>query len=1475
MAAGGIVEIEVKPDLSKFGAELQAGVEEAAGGAEESSKGIGLAIAAGAAIAGTGLAAIIALGNEYQGTLNEIQAVSGATGETMAQVGTRAKELGSDVTLAGVSAADAAGAMLELAKGGLSVDEAMAAAKGTLQLAGAAQIDGARAAEIQATSLNQFGLAASDAGRVADTLANTANAASGSIEDIALAMKYVGPVAASMSISIEDTSTAIGLLANSGIQADNAGTSLRGMLASLAAPSLQAKGAIKNLGIQAFDSKGNFVGFRDVIGQLSTAQGKMTEEQFASNAAMAFGREPLAAIVALASAGTPAFDSMREAVGKQGGAADVAAAKMKGLGGAMEGFQSNLETAAISIYEIIAGPLESLVRTATSVVDVMNDIFSGEIDLTQFSAVNSVIETSQQLWGNLIGIFDNVKAAVIPVYEGIKDVAKALSGDDGGVNAVATGIQLLGDAAEFASGLLVPLGQAVGTLLTLFSGLPSPIQLVVLALLALKVGPAIIGTMMSALRGVPVVGTAAANALGRVGTGFTGAGTAASGAVGSVMRFGDQMKVQAALAAANGTAVGKFGAALATLIARSPAVAAMAQSFRTVSTAVAGFGASAGTGIRTATESLARIPAAVSSAATAVRTGFTGAATSAATAFRNIPTAATSAFNGVRTAVTSAATATASAFRAIPAAATTAFGSVRTAASTAATGVLTAVRGIPTGIASAFRGIPAALQTGVTAIGRFAGTIAGVGAGIGTGLLRGLGSLTSFLGGPWGIALTGAMVFLTLFTGSQQKAKAAAQEHQAALDALSGTLDKYNGAITQSTVNEKASQLAKDGTLKKVQELGISVEDYTRASLGEAESLSRVKTQLNEHTKGLIAGTTAYQTSGPALQKFGISLQDLADAASGSQPAIDKVTEATRRAGDGNANYTRVLSQAVAQMIDAGSASADLAKDLGISNGEMDKLTEQTQLAAQASGEFGATLDFLKQGLGGLKDGGIATDVLATGFTKLAASAGTAANAAGEAAAKIGGVKAGGDQAAASMEKSRQAFIDAAGAAGIGADQAGALATQIGLIPEVARIAFETNANVVQTDFLTLNSQIAAVPDAKSITVNTLSAAAIQNLREIGIEVNTLPNGQIEINVKDDAGRQKLEAFLTTMNTATAAPKMDLNTATAQQKADGMKSYMDGLVGVAKADADAAPGTAKANDLKKYMDGITGILKADANPAPGTAKANELQGYMNGLVGVLTADANNAPGTAKGDALRGYINGLIAIMTADANSAPGTAKGNALKAFIDRLVATLTATANTGAAEKALNYTARERTAIINGVMHVTGPGSQEFNQAQGGILSAMHDGGVVGFANGGTAQRRKLTPMRGGIATIVPPNSWRVVGDRLKDDEAYIPINGSKRSRKIFEEVARRMGYAATRHFADGGFAERIRSNVLSSVQSQRSTSARDLRELISEIVRSVEGSARGDINIELTANNPVAEPASATLTRNIRTLSQMGAFG
>ncbi len=192
---------------------------------------------------------------------------------------------------------------------------------------------------------------------------------------------------------------------------------------------------------------------------------------------------------------------------------------------------------------------------------------------------------------------------------------------------------------------------------------------------------------------------------------------------------------------------------------------------------------------------------------------------------------------------------------------------------------------------------------------------------------------------------------------------------------------------------------------------------------------------------------------------------------------------------------------------------------------------------------------------------------------------------------------------------------------------------------------------------------------------------------------------------------------------------------------------------------------------------------------------------------------------------------------ATAVSAPGAvdAKGyiDNMKAAIDKLPAekqskirALLDSGDVAGAERALNYLARDRDVTVR----VTTKSRNApvmgavLGQAQGGIVEFMAAGGIRG---GG------LSPMQP-IAQMVPPNSWRVVGDRGDVDEAYVPLDGSPRSWAILMEALRRMG---GRPMADGG----VLGSGRPSGASAGPVTARLAREDIDILARTVVSMAQG----------------------------------
>jgi TP901 family phage tail tape measure protein len=356
---------------------------------------------------------VLRVGNEYQQSMNMFQAATKASATEMAAAGAKAKQLGADMALPATSAGDAARAMTELAKGGLSATQAMDAARGTLLLAAAAAIDEAEAATIAANALNTFHLEAKEAGRVADLLAAAANASSAEITDVALAMQQSGAAAAALHVPIEDLTTAIGLMANNGIKGSDAGTSLKTALISLVPKSKEAREEMERLGINAFDAQGKMLPMREVVAQVSESFGKLTDEQKLSAAQTIFGSDAMRAALIVFGGGVETFDKLKQQVTAQGAAAELAGAKTKGLAGAWEGLKSQLETGALIIFERLAPPLEKIIKQ-------LADFATRAINTLEALSV-----TNPQLV-NMGLAFTAVAAAVGPVMLGLAGLATAI-----------------------------------------------------------------------------------------------------------------------------------------------------------------------------------------------------------------------------------------------------------------------------------------------------------------------------------------------------------------------------------------------------------------------------------------------------------------------------------------------------------------------------------------------------------------------------------------------------------------------------------------------------------------------------------------------------------------------------------------------------------------------------------------------------------------------------------------------------------------------------------------------------------------------------------------------------------------------------------------------------------------------------------------------------------------------------------------
>lgn len=310
----------------------------------------------GRSFIGAGRDALSGIG-DMKSSLNLLQAQSGASDAQMEQVRRTAIKLGADMTLPTTSANDATVAMLELGKAGLTLNDAMAAAPGTLRLAAAGSLAEAEAATITANALNMWSLKGSEATRVADLLAAAANQSSAEVHDVALSYQMSGAVLASVGVPIEDATTAITLLANKGLAGSDAGTSLKQTFLSLMSPTKEAAKLMDRLGINVYDAAGNMLAMPQIFDQFNNGLKGLTQEQRNAALSTIFGSDAIRAANILLNEGSENFYTMRTAITKTGSAEEMAAARTRGLKGALQGLGSQVETAGAQFAAPLVTPL--------------------------------------------------------------------------------------------------------------------------------------------------------------------------------------------------------------------------------------------------------------------------------------------------------------------------------------------------------------------------------------------------------------------------------------------------------------------------------------------------------------------------------------------------------------------------------------------------------------------------------------------------------------------------------------------------------------------------------------------------------------------------------------------------------------------------------------------------------------------------------------------------------------------------------------------------------------------------------------------------------------------------------------------------------------------------------------------------------------------------------------------------------------
>ena len=218
-------------------------------------------------------AASVKFGTQFDSKMSQVKAVSGATTKEFEKMRDAAIKWGEKT----VYTADEAGdALYYMSLAGWDTQESIDGLGPILSLAAAGNLDLGRTSDIVTDAMTALNLEAGKLNK--DGVENTTHftnvlsaAMSNSntdVDQLGEAFKYVAPLAGSLGIKADDLAVALGLMANVGVKASQAGTGLRQALNGMINPTDKAKKIMDKYGVSLFDSNGKTKDFRQVMVEL-------------------------------------------------------------------------------------------------------------------------------------------------------------------------------------------------------------------------------------------------------------------------------------------------------------------------------------------------------------------------------------------------------------------------------------------------------------------------------------------------------------------------------------------------------------------------------------------------------------------------------------------------------------------------------------------------------------------------------------------------------------------------------------------------------------------------------------------------------------------------------------------------------------------------------------------------------------------------------------------------------------------------------------------------------------------------------------------------------------------------------------------------------------------------------------------------------------------------------------------------------
>lgn len=321
----------------------------------------------------------IEVGQTFEKSMSNVQAISGATAEEMELLTDTAKEYGSSTQF---SASEAADALSYMALAGWDANTSASALGGVLDLAAASGMELASASDMVTDYMSAFNMTADKSAYFADVLAYAQGNANTTAAGLGEAFKNCAANLNAAGQDFETTTALLSMMANQGLKGSEAGTALTAVMRDMTAKMKDGKIAIGDASVEVMDAQGNYRDLTDILADVEKAVGGMGDAERATALQSTFTADSIKGLNLILNAGTDEAAKFEDELRKSGGTAGEMAKIMNdNLGGDLTSLGSKFEGIQIALYEKFEPALRKAVEALSGLLDALDWVIKngGEI----------------------------------------------------------------------------------------------------------------------------------------------------------------------------------------------------------------------------------------------------------------------------------------------------------------------------------------------------------------------------------------------------------------------------------------------------------------------------------------------------------------------------------------------------------------------------------------------------------------------------------------------------------------------------------------------------------------------------------------------------------------------------------------------------------------------------------------------------------------------------------------------------------------------------------------------------------------------------------------------------------------------------------------------------------------------------------------------------------------------------------------